>query len=296
MLSNSSLESILYWSMAAVGALATLWTVAFSKDVELKKSAAFNLLSFAVTTIVVFFVVAKIRPDYSIVNRWQTNWIPFKGLNLILYFVFADLIFYLYHRITHAIPFFWMGHFSHHSGSHLHLSLIIRDSVLSHVAILPIGLLGIPLGLSPLGLVVFIRFILFYQSFLHFKVSKDIPVLKYALVTPYNHIIHHSLRHDGYGQNFGGILNVWDRICGTYREGDEYLKAFGVDGVRHPNSLWTLNVAPVKEIVSKCLQRKSLLPLFCFDSVNYRSGRVGKYLYAFCFLLCLDIARRAYNS
>jgi sterol desaturase/sphingolipid hydroxylase (fatty acid hydroxylase superfamily) len=291
-----TLESVFFWAMAAVGTVATLYTVLFSEDRELKSSALFNLLSFIVTTIAVIAVVNKFKPDYSVVKQWQSNWIPFEGANLILYFLFADLIFYLYHRVTHAIPFFWLGHFSHHSGSHLHLSLIIRDNVLAHVATLPIGLLGIPFGLSPAGLVIFIRLILLYQSFLHFKVSKDIPFVNLLFVTPYNHIIHHSMRHEGYGQNFGGILNIWDRICGTYREGDEYLEAFGVAHVKNPNSLWSLNVVPIKTLLLQCFNNRSLKPLLFFDSVTYRSPRFGKYLYFFCFLLCLDILRRAVLS
>ena len=282
------------WGTAIVGMLATLYTVLFSKDQGVRKSAVFNLVSFLLTSLVLQFAIDRMSPTYAFSFNLQHDWIPLKGANLFIYLFFADFLFYLYHRLTHSIPILWTGHYSHHSGDKLHLSLVIRDNVVSHIFALPMGLLGIPLGLTPYGLYICLRFVIFYQAFLHFKTERDWPVFKYFLVTPYNHIIHHSIRFDGAGHNFGGILCIWDRLCGTYREGSEYLIGFGIRNLKNPDSLWHINTQPTLNLVKDCWRTKSLKPLFIFSELSPRpSNWATAPLYAIAVVLALDILRRA---
>lgn len=289
------IELATYWGTAVVGALATAYTVMTSKDKDLRRSAVFNLLSFLVATTILHLVIKKVSPSYSFVSQLQDQWIPFKGINILLYFLFTDYLFYLYHRLTHRVPILWMGHYAHHSGNRLHRSLIIRDSVLGHIFVLPIGLLGIPLGLSPYGILIFVRIIIFYQSFLHFETNKDIPILKYIFVTPYNHIIHHSRIFEEAGHNYGGILCLWDRMCGTYREGDRYLTHVGIPGLKDPDSIWKMNVQPPYELFKKCWRARSVKPLFFFKGLPllYKSGWPSMAAYMVGLVLLYDVIYRS---
>lgn len=287
-------EILSLWGMVFVGAISTLYTVLISKDDYLRRSAIFNLTSYLITSAAVFFFIKDFLPTYSYFKSLQSSWRPLAGWNIVVYIFFTDYLFYLYHRLTHSIPLLWTGHFSHHSGDRLHLSLILRDNILANIFTLPIGLLGIPLGFNPYGIYICVRFILFYQSFLHFYVKKDIPYLKYIFVTPYNHIIHHSTKFEGLGQNFGGILCWWDRLAGTYREGTSYLQSFGIPGLMNPNSLWKINVIPAKDLIKECYAMKSLWPLFKVTSFpdQYRFHLRTALIYSFgAFLLILLILK-----
>jgi hypothetical protein len=43
-------------------------------------------------------------------------------------------------------------------------------------------------------------------------------MLRWLVVTPSVHVIHHSARREETDSNYGVILTVWDRLFGTYRE------------------------------------------------------------------------------
>ncbi|CAN5458801.1 hypothetical protein BH10BDE1_BH10BDE1_07820 [soil metagenome] len=264
------IELVSLWGTAIVGTGATLITVLTSKDSKLRKFAIFNLMSFLVTSLVLNFVINPNYPSFARFFSVRHDWVPLRGAWLLVYFLFADYIFYLYHRFTHTVPLFWTGHYSHHSGDSLHASLVIRDNVLSHIFLLPIGLLGIPLGLHPAGITAGVRLVIFYQAFMHFYTERDVPVLKYVFVTPYNHIIHHSTKFEGAGHNFGGILCIWDRICGTYREGAQYLTGFGLREGTPPQSLLQLNTTPMKELIAECRRNRSVKSLFLYEGWNFR--------------------------
>lgn len=286
-------EFFLFWGTAAVGTLSVLFTVCFNKKKDFRSFAVFNLVCFLFTTVISLLVLDQIRPSYHFFYSLRTAWIPFNGWNIILYVIFTDLLFYFYHYLTHAIPILWIGHYAHHSGTKLHPSLIIRDSILSQIFVLPISLLGIPIGFSPVFIFLIIKLITFYQGFLHFYVTRDIPILSYIFITPYNHIIHHSIKFEGSGQNFGGILCVWDRIFGTYRSGAEYLLAFGIPNENYTDSLWTINLKPLLNLFYKMKKDGSIKAVFKFKKINFMRNKRLLFLYSFYFILLCKLSYMA---
>ncbi len=249
-----------FWGKFVVSVIAALATIVWARDSKLKTYVVFNIWSFVFAMTINYLILDRFF-NFSFQPKNHTPWRSFSGVNIFLYFIFSDWLFYFYHRFVHTIPLFWTGHFAHHSGSKLHLTLILRENILSQIFTLPFALLGIPLGLQPLGIVAMIRLIIFYQSFLHYEVKDDLPIFNLAFVTPYNHILHHSTVYRGTGHNFGGILNIWDKLGGTYSDEKEYLKEFGVPGKKEENSLWALNIAPLIDLAQDCWRRRSLLPL-----------------------------------
>ena len=133
-----------------------------------------------------------------------------------------DFAIYLQHVMVHAIPLLWRLHTVHHAdvdfdvttGIRFHpieivLSMLIKVSVVS--------VLGPPV----LGVLVFEVLLNALAMFNHANVR--IPrrldrVLRWIIVTPDMHRVHHSVDETEYRTNFGFNLSWWDRVLGTYLE------------------------------------------------------------------------------
>ena len=68
----------------------------------------------------------------------------------------------------------------------------------------------------------------------HANLRTNYGFLKYILVTPQSHRIHHSIEPRHFNKNFGLFFSVWDRLFGTlYTNYDEYPET-GVEDDRFP--------------------------------------------------------------
>lgn len=146
--------------------------------------------------------------------------VPFP-LALILSLLALDLAIYLQHLMFHAVPVLWRLHRVHHAdldfdvttGSRFHpiemiLSMLIKLAV--------IVLLGPP----ALAVLVFEIVLNVTAMFNHSNVRMPPPwdrALRWIVVTPDMHRVHHSLDASECNSNFGFNLPWWDRLLGTYR-------------------------------------------------------------------------------
>jgi hypothetical protein len=74
-----------------------------------------------------------------------------------------------------------------------------------------------------------------YQFQLHTKFVPRLGVLEYLFVTHTQHQVHHSRNIEYLDKNHGGILSIFDRLFGTFRElGDQNNIEYGV--LHPPNS------------------------------------------------------------
>ena len=136
--------------------------------------------------------------------------------------VVLDLAIYLQHVMFHALPALWRLHRVHHadldldvtSGSRFHpieivLSMFIKLGVIS--------LLGPPL----LGVLIFEVVLNALAMFNHANARIPLPldrVLRWIIVTPDMHRVHHSVEKPEHNTNFGFNLSCWDRVLGTYKD------------------------------------------------------------------------------
>jgi sterol desaturase/sphingolipid hydroxylase (fatty acid hydroxylase superfamily) len=73
-----------------------------------------------------------------------------------------------------------------------------------------------------------------YTRVYHGNIRSNYGVLKYILVTPQSHRIHHSIEERHWGKNLGTYFTIWDRLFGTlYPHYDEY-PATGIPDGRFP--------------------------------------------------------------
>jgi sterol desaturase/sphingolipid hydroxylase (fatty acid hydroxylase superfamily) len=135
--------------------------------------------------------------------------------------VLLDLALYLQHVMFHAVPALWRLHRVHHAdldidvttGARFH-PIEIALSMLVKVA--AIAALGVP----PAAVVVFEVLLNGTSMFNHANVRIPAPLepaLRWLLVTPDMHRVHHSVERDETDSNFGFNLSLWDRLFGTYR-------------------------------------------------------------------------------
>jgi sterol desaturase/sphingolipid hydroxylase (fatty acid hydroxylase superfamily) len=133
-----------------------------------------------------------------------------------------DFVIWLQHVMVHAVPALWRLHRVHHAdldydvttGSRFHpieigLSMLIKFAT--------IAVLGPPV----LAVVVFEVLLNATAMFNHgnIRLPRSLDrVLRWFVVTPDMHRVHHSIEDDESNSNFGFNLPWWDRLFGTYKD------------------------------------------------------------------------------
>jgi sterol desaturase/sphingolipid hydroxylase (fatty acid hydroxylase superfamily) len=150
------------------------------------------------------------------------NHLPFTGSGaLIASLVLLDLAIYLQHRLFHALPWLWRIHRVHHADPEVDVSTALRfhpiESVLS--MLLKTGMV-VCFGMPAVGVLTFEIVLNAAAMFNHANVSIPPPWerwIRFAIVTPEMHRIHHSTRSANANRNFGFSVSWWDRLFGSYR-------------------------------------------------------------------------------
>ena len=162
-------------------------------------------------------------------------------LTIILVVVALDFIIYLQHVMVHAVPALWRLHRMHHSdvdidvttGARFHPVEIVLSMIIKFASIVALG--------APAIAVILFEVILNATSMFNHSNVK-LPgaldrVLRFVLVTPDMHRVHHSINPDEANCNFGFNLPWWDRLMETYRDqprdGHEGM-TIGLDRFRNP--------------------------------------------------------------
>jgi sterol desaturase/sphingolipid hydroxylase (fatty acid hydroxylase superfamily) len=144
-----------------------------------------------------------------------------RFLETVLAVVMLDYTLYLWHVLTHKVPFLWRFHLIHHIDLDLDASTAIRfhfGELIISVAYRAAQIVVI--GVSPNALKTWQMFlfpaIIFHHS--NIELSPEIDVkLSRLLVTPRLHGIHHSAVQAETDSNWSSGLSIWDKLHGTFR-------------------------------------------------------------------------------
>ncbi len=143
-------------------------------------------------------------------------------ISVIASIVIMDFVIYVQHVMVHAIPVLWRLHRVHHAdpdydvttGARFHTLEIILSMLIKFATILLLG--------PPVVAVILFEIILNVTAmFNHGNVGLPAGldrVLRWIVVTPDMHRVHHSVADDEANSNFGFSLPWWDRFFGTYRD------------------------------------------------------------------------------
>jgi sterol desaturase/sphingolipid hydroxylase (fatty acid hydroxylase superfamily) len=132
-----------------------------------------------------------------------------------------DLAIYLQHVMSHAVPAFWRLHRMHHADLEFDATTGLRFHPVEILISMGLKLtLVAALGPPALAVLVFEVLLNGTSMFNHGNVRIPPPVdrvLRWLVVTPDMHRVHHSIHADETNSNFGFNLPWWDRLLGTYR-------------------------------------------------------------------------------
>jgi sterol desaturase/sphingolipid hydroxylase (fatty acid hydroxylase superfamily) len=160
--------------------------------------------------------------DFAAERGWgllnYLNW-P-AAVEMAVAVIFLDLMIYIQHVVLHMIPLFWRFHKVHHCDLDLDVSSGFRFHPLEILGsmIYKLGLV-MALGPSVLSVVVFEAILNGMAQFNHSNIKLPLGldrVLRWLLVTPDMHRIHHSVEVNETNSNYGFNMSVWDRLLGTY--------------------------------------------------------------------------------
>ncbi len=144
-----------------------------------------------------------------------------KTLETTLAIILMDYTLYLWHVLTHKVPFLWRFHLVHHVDLDLDASTALRF----HFGELTISTLWraaqiVTIGVSPVSFAAWQMLlfpeILFHHSNVKLPVELEKRLGKF-IVTPRLHGIHHSMVRDETDSNWSSGLTVWDWLHGTLK-------------------------------------------------------------------------------
>jgi sterol desaturase/sphingolipid hydroxylase (fatty acid hydroxylase superfamily) len=141
-------------------------------------------------------------------------------LEVVLAVVALDMAIYFQHRLFHLVPWFWRAHRVHHSDTGFDVSLGVRFHPLEIAVSQLIKFAAIAiLGAAPVAVLVFEMLLLGGSLFTHSDFALPARMdraLRWLIVTPNMHRVHHSTAADETNRNFGFNLSWWDRLFGSY--------------------------------------------------------------------------------
>lgn len=142
-------------------------------------------------------------------------------LEFMLAVLVFDLAIYWQHRLLHQIPLLWRLHRVHHSD----IAIDVTSGVRFHPLEIVLSM-GLKLGLvwvlapPPAAVVVFELLLSVCSLITHadYALASGLDRrVRWLLVTPSMHRIHHSTRRDETDSNFSFNLSLWDRVFGSYQ-------------------------------------------------------------------------------
>lgn len=156
-------------------------------------------------------------------NQWGLlHQIALPGtVELFIVILLIDFAIWGQHRLFHAVPWLWRLHRMHHADLDFDVTTGVRfhpfEILLSMLIKAGVILL---LGAAPLAVIAFEILLSSTSLFNHGNVRLPVKIdrwLRWCVVTPDMHRVHHSWHKDETDSNFGFNLPWWDRLFGTYR-------------------------------------------------------------------------------
>jgi len=213
----------------------------------------------------VSFITASFYGEYIEVGALRMIELP-VAIMFILGLLLRGFISFFTHYLAHKVPFLWRIHRVHHLDTDMDVSTTVRFHPLEFVVNLLIGIpLVIGFGLSAWVLMFYELLDISVTLISHSKIHLPYPVeryLRYIIVTPDLHRVHHSSYQAETDSNFSAVFPVWDIIFGTFRtkkrEAQKKME-LGLEEVRddRTQSIWWLLVSPIKNFTRPEENRES---------------------------------------
>ncbi len=175
------------------------------------------LLRVLIPTAAVGVALGMEAQNWGLLNQFAApGWLIIVVAILVL-----DFAIYLQHIMFHAVPLLWRMHRMHHADLDFDVTTGARFHPIEILLSMSIKLMVVTALGPPAAAVVIFEVLLNATSmFNHGNVKMPLGldrVLRWFVVTPDMHRVHHSILPDETNSNFGFNLPWWDRLFGTYR-------------------------------------------------------------------------------
>ncbi len=175
-------------------------------------------------------------------------------LEVVAAVVVLDLAIYFQHVLFHAVPVLWRLHRMHHADLEFDVTTGLRFHPVEVVLSMVIKIAVVAALGAPAIAVIIFEVLLNATSMLNhsnIRIAAGFErALRWLVVTPEMHRVHHSIDMRETNSNFGFNLPWWDRLLGTYRS----QPAAGHNGM-------TLGVKEFRDPAGLRLDRMLLQPL-----------------------------------
>jgi sterol desaturase/sphingolipid hydroxylase (fatty acid hydroxylase superfamily) len=144
-----------------------------------------------------------------------------KWMDTVVALLMLDSTLYLWHVLTHRVPWLWRMHLVHHVDLDLDASTALRF----HAAELVVSVLwragqilciGVRHRTLSLWQTLTLISVLFHHSNVRLPMALERVLIRF-IVTPRMHGIHHSIVENEMNSNWSSGLTIWDRLHGTLR-------------------------------------------------------------------------------
>lgn len=162
----------------------------------------------------------------TLIIGWLQPYAPFQTQMTWYWFIYGYIVWefghFLYHYWGHKVRLFWCLHSTHHAPENMNLSVThahffleapYADIIRTTVCIL--------LGVEPAMLFIIMFIDGTYGAFIHVgeNIMKDgrLGFLGRFILAPSHHRVHHARNPLYMDTNFCNLLNIWDKVFGTYQ-------------------------------------------------------------------------------
>lgn len=163
----------------------------------------------------------------TLIIGWLQPYALFQTKMTWYWFIYGYIVWefghFLYHYWGHKVRLFWCLHSTHHAPEQMNLSVThahffleapYADTIRTTVCIL--------LGVEPVLLFLIMFIDGTYGAFIHVgeNLMKDgrMGFLNKIILTPSHHRVHHARNPLYMDTNFCNLLNIWDKVFGTYQD------------------------------------------------------------------------------
>lgn len=190
---------------------------------RLARHGALSLLGSVASRLVLAGGLASVASFAHLIGFGLINWMQLTGAWVwIACFLILDFAVWGQHVLSHKIPLLWRLHRLHHSDIIMDVTTALRFHPLEIVASLifkasVVALLGAPPALVFAFELVLGAGALFTHANIALPERLD-RILRWFVVTPAMHLIHHHPNPVATNSNYGFSFSVWDRLFRTYRD------------------------------------------------------------------------------
>lgn len=167
------------------------------------------------------FPVLAVAFAIQVESNGLFGWLAWPAwLEIVAAVLIFDVAIYWQHRLLHMVPLLWRMHRVHHADTAFDVTTGVRFHPFETTASM-----GIKLGLvwllapHPAAVLVFEVLLSVGSLFTHADFRFPPPLdrrLRWVIVTPSMHRIHHSTWRPETDSNYGFHLSIWDRLFGSY--------------------------------------------------------------------------------